>query len=71
MALALTTFWEAFFLFMIWVPLVVLWFSSLMDVFRRSDLGGFSKAMWALCILCLPYFGVLVYLVARPRLAPA
>jgi len=71
MALALTTFWEAFFLLMIWVPLVTLWISALIDVFARPDLGGFAKAMWVLCIFLVPFLGVLIYLVSRPRVAPA
>jgi hypothetical protein len=71
MALALTTFWDAFFLLMIWVPLVTLWISALIDVFARPDLGGFAKAMWVLCIFLVPFLGVLIYLVSRPRVAPA
>ena len=71
MALALTTFWDAFFLLMIWVPLVTLWISALIDVFARPDLGGFAKAMWVLCIFLVPFLGVLIYLVSRPRVAHA
>jgi hypothetical protein len=71
MPLALTTFWDAFFLLAIWVPLVTLWISALIDVFSRPDLGGFAKAMWVLCIFLVPFLGVLIYLVSRPRVAPA
>jgi hypothetical protein len=65
--LGLTTFWEAFFLLTIWVPLVMLWVSALVDIFRREDIGGVSKALWVVTIFVLPFFGVLIYLIARPR----
>jgi hypothetical protein len=65
--LALTTFWQVFFLLLIWVPLVMLWGFALYDIFRRQDLRGLSKALWVAVIIVLPYFGVLIYLVARPE----
>jgi hypothetical protein len=70
MALALTNFWNAFFILLIWVPLVCLWISALVDVMRRPDLGGGSKVLWVLVILCIPWIGVLIYLVARPSVVP-
>jgi hypothetical protein len=66
MVLALSNFWEAFFLLLIWVPLVMLWMAALIDVFRRDDLGGFSKALWVVCIIVVPWFGSLIYLITRP-----
>jgi hypothetical protein len=66
MVLGLTTFWEAFFLLLIWVPLLMLWFAALFDVFRRDDLTGPKKALWAAGIIVLPWFGALIYLAARP-----
>ena len=35
------------------------------DIFRSPDLSGWSKAMWTIFIIFLPYLGVLVYLIAR------
>jgi cytochrome c-type biogenesis protein CcmH/NrfG len=35
------------------------------DIFRSPDLGGWSKALWTIFIIVLPYLGVLVYLIAR------
>ena len=67
MVLALTTFWEVFFLLLIWVPLIMLWGFALYDIFSRRDLHGLSKALWVALIILLPYFGVLIYLVARPE----
>ena len=64
MALA-TTFWETFFLFLIFLPLAMVWAFALMDIFRREDMSGGWKAIWVLCIFCVPFFGTLVYLVFR------
>ncbi|MFL5965885.1 MAG: SHOCT domain-containing protein [Gaiellaceae bacterium] len=61
-----TTFWESFFLFLIFIPLAMVWGFAVLDIFRRDDIGGFSKAMWVLCVIVLPLFGSLIYLIARP-----
>jgi hypothetical protein len=66
MTLALTPFWQAFFLLLIWVPLLMLWMGALFDVFRRDDLGGGSKALWVICIILVPWLGVLFYFISRP-----
>jgi hypothetical protein len=57
-------FWSMlwFFLFVIWIWLLIAVFT---DLFRSPDLGGWSKALWALFIIFLPYLGVFVYLIAR------
>lgn len=70
MPLALTTFWEAFFLMMIWIPLVMLWGFALVDIFRRPDLGGGMKALWVVIVFVLPWIGVLIYLATRPSATP-
>ena len=51
-----------FFLFVIWIWLLIMVF---MDIFRSHDLGGWSKALWAIFIIVLPFLGVFVYLIAR------
>jgi hypothetical protein len=67
MVLALTTFWDVFFLLLIWVPLIMLWGFALYDIFRRHDMAGLSKALWVAVIFLLPYIGVLIYLGMRPE----
>jgi Phospholipase_D-nuclease N-terminal/Short C-terminal domain len=51
-----------FFLFFIWIWLLIVVFS---DIFRSHDMGGFAKAIWVIGVVIFPYFGVLVYLIAR------
>ena len=51
-----------FFLFVIWIWLLIMVF---MDIFRSHDMGGWSKALWAIFIIILPFLGVFVYLIAR------
>ena len=45
--------WIMFF----WILIVVLG-----DIFRRRDISGWSKAMWVLFVVFLPFLGILVYL---------
>ena len=66
MVVAVNTFWGAFLLLLIWVPLVLLWFATIFDVFRRDDLSGWGKVAWVLAIILIPWFGALVYLIVRP-----
>jgi len=65
-----TTFWETFFLFMLFLPLAMLWAMALVDIFRREDLTGAAKALWVVCVIVVPFFGTLIYLVTRPRVPP-
>ncbi len=60
----LNLFWTMlwFFLFVAWIWLLII---ILADVFRSEDLGGWSKALWVIFIVILPWLGVLVYLIAR------
>jgi hypothetical protein len=59
-------FWDLFWLMLIYIPLIMIWSTSLIDVFRRDDLRGASKAMWVLVIFLLPFVGTLIYLITRP-----
>ncbi len=52
-------------LFALWVWALVAVF---IDVFRRSDLSGWTKVGWVVLVFLLPVLGVAVYLIARPRL---
>jgi Phospholipase_D-nuclease N-terminal/Short C-terminal domain len=64
--MVLADFWENFFLFLIFLPLVLLWAFALVDIFRRDDIGGGWKALWVVCVILVPFFGTLIYLITRP-----
>jgi hypothetical protein len=51
-----------FFLFVIWIWILITVF---VDIFRRKDTSGFSKAAWIIFVILLPYLGVLIYLIAN------
>jgi hypothetical protein len=59
----LNLFWTMllFFGFVVWIWLLIVVFG---DIFRSHDMGGFSKALWVLLVICLPLLGVLLYLIA-------
>jgi hypothetical protein len=48
-----------FFAWVIWFWLLIVVFG---DIFRRRDMGGWSKALWSVFIIVLPFLGVLIYL---------
>jgi hypothetical protein len=65
------TFWQLFLLLMIFIPLIMLWIFTLVDLFQRADLTGVAKALWAIAIVLLPLIGMLVYFLLRDSEAPA
>lgn len=50
---------------------IVFWVRALFDVFKRADLSGGSKALWAVAMLVFPFVGLLVYTMLRPDDAQA
>jgi hypothetical protein len=51
-----------FFFWVIWIWIVI---TVLIDIFRRHDIGGFTKALWVIFVVILPWLGVLIYLIAQ------
>jgi general stress protein CsbA len=51
-----------FFAWVIWIWMVIVIFA---DIFRRRDIGGWTKAAWCVFIIVVPFLGVLVYLIAH------
>jgi hypothetical protein len=64
------TFWQVFIMLIIFVPLIMLWIFTLVDLFQRPDLSGIAKALWAIAIVLLPLIGMLVYFILRDSEAP-
>jgi hypothetical protein len=57
-------FWTMliFFIFFAWL---ILLFRVFADIFRSRDIGGWSKALWSIFIIVVPFLGVFVYVIAR------
>jgi hypothetical protein len=57
----LDIFWTmlVFFGWVIWFTILI---KVLLDIFRRHDASGWTKAAWVLFVIVLPFLGVLVYL---------
>jgi hypothetical protein len=51
-------------MWIIWIWLLIVVFS---DLFRRHDTSGWGKAAWSIFIICLPFLGVFVYLIAQGK----
>jgi hypothetical protein len=60
----LNLFWT-----ILWFAMLIGWMMALFavigDVFRSHDMGGLAKGLWILLVLLMPFFGVLIYLIAR------
>jgi len=59
------TFWQLFLILAIFVPLIMLWVFTLVDLFNRRDLSGAAKALWAIAIVLLPLVAMLIYFIMR------
>jgi hypothetical protein len=60
----LDIFWSMiiFFTWVIWIWMMI---AILTDVFRRHDIGGWTKAAWTVFLIVLPFLGALVYLIKQ------
>jgi hypothetical protein len=61
------TFLWATVVFFFWFTVIWMFISIFADILRR-DMSGWAKAGWILLIVVLPLLGMLIYLVARPRM---
>jgi hypothetical protein len=59
------SFWDAFWLLLIFIPLVLIWSFAVVDIFRRDDLNGWLKALWLVVVILAPFLGTLIYLIFR------
>jgi Short C-terminal domain/Phospholipase_D-nuclease N-terminal len=55
----------AMIVFFAWIAWIWIAITCFIDIFRRHDIGGWSKALWVVFIILLPFLGVLVYLIAQ------
>jgi Mn2+/Fe2+ NRAMP family transporter len=52
-------------IFFAWVIFIWVAITVLIDVFRRHDVGGWTKAAWVVLVIVLPFLGVLLYLLVN------
>jgi hypothetical protein len=55
--------------FFFWFAVIWMFITVFADILRR-DMSGWAKAGWIILIVLLPFLGILIYLIARPRTAP-
>ena len=55
-------------IFFFWFMAIWIFITVFADIFRRSDLSGGAKAGWILLIFILPFFGAMIYIIARPAI---
>jgi predicted PurR-regulated permease PerM len=60
----LDLFWTLL-IFFLWIAWLMILFQILIDIFRRHDVGGFTKALWVIFVIFAPFLGVLVYLIVN------
>jgi hypothetical protein len=51
-----------FFCWVAWIWTLIVIFG---DLFSRHDRSGWYKAVWMVCLIVLPFLGVLIYLIAN------
>ncbi len=60
----LSVFWTV-----LWIYLIFAWFmllfSVIADIFRNHEMRGFSKAIWLVVVVLIPFLGVLIYVLAH------
>jgi hypothetical protein len=61
-----TLIWSTVVLFY-WFAFIWMFISTFSDILRRDDLSGGAKTGWIFLIAILPFLGILIYMMARPR----
>ena len=54
--------------FFFWFMFIWMFIAIFADIFRRDDIGGGAKAGWIILICLLPFLGILIYMIARPKM---
>jgi type VI protein secretion system component VasK len=54
--------------FFFWFMLIWMFIAVFADIFRRNDIHGGAKAGWIILIFLVPLIGILIYMIARPKM---
>jgi hypothetical protein len=60
------------YMLLIYLFMMVIWMfiSIFADIFHRENLTGWGKAGWIILIFILPFLGILIYVIVRPKNTP-
>ena len=58
--------WVVFVSFL-FIAVLMMMFSVIVDLFRDDDLSGWAKGAWIVLLIFLPLFGLLIYTIARGK----
>ena len=53
--------------FYLWFLVIWMFIQVFADIFHRDNLSGWGKAGWIIFLFVLPFIGVLVYMIVRPK----
>lgn len=59
-----TFFWSALWFFFLLVWLMIL-FHIIVDIFRDKETSGFTKFLWVVFLLVVPFLAVLIYVIVQ------
>jgi hypothetical protein len=62
----LTFFWYMLVIYFIFI-VIMMFVRIFSDIFTRENLSGWGKAGWILLIFIVPFLGILIYVIARPK----
>ena len=53
--------------FYLWFMVIWMFIQVFADIFRRENLSGWGKAGWIFLIFVVPFLGILIYMIVRPK----
>ena len=62
--------WEAIWLIFVtfvFISVLMMLFSVIVDLFRDESLSGWGKAGWVIVLIFFPFLGLLIYVIARGK----
>ena len=54
-------------MFYLFFMVIMMFIQIFADIFRRENLSGWGKAGWIILLFILPFLGILIYMIARPK----
>ena len=54
-------------MFYLFFMVIMLFIRIFADIFRRENLSGWGKAGWIILLFILPFLGIIIYMIVRPK----